>query len=51
MCRQHYGFRDKPFRVHHVSRGIPRLINIVCERTLLVGYVEEEQVLKAPHVD
>ncbi len=38
-------------RVHHASRGIPRLINIVCERTLLIGYVEEEQVLKAPHVD
>ena len=30
---------------------IPRLIDIVCERTLLIGYVEEEQVLKAPHVD
>ena len=38
-------------RVHHSSRDIPRLINIVCERTLLIGYVEEEQVLKAPHVD
>ena len=38
-------------RVHHASRGIPRLINIVCERTLLIGYVEEEQVLKAPQVD
>jgi general secretion pathway protein A len=38
-------------RVHHASRGIPRLINIVCERTLLIGYVEEEQVLKASHVD
>ena len=38
-------------RVHHASRGIPRLINIVCERTLLIGYVEEQQVIKAPHVD
>ncbi len=38
-------------RVHHSSRGIPRLVNIVCERTLLIGYVEEQQVLKAPHVD
>ena len=37
--------------MHHASRGIPRLINIVCERTLLIGYVEEEQVLKASHVD
>jgi len=38
-------------RVHHASRGIPRLVNIVCERTLLIGYVEEQQVIKAPHVD
>ena len=38
-------------RVHHASRGIPRLINIVCERTLLIGYVEEEQVINATHVD
>jgi general secretion pathway protein A len=38
-------------RIHHASRGIPRLVNIVCERTLLIGYVEETQVLKAPHVD
>ena len=38
-------------RIHHASRGIPRLINIVSERTLLIGYVEETQVIKAPHVD
>ncbi len=38
-------------RVHHSSRGIPRLINIVCERSLLIGYVEEERVLTATHVD
>ena len=38
-------------RIHRASRGIPRLINIVCERTLLIGYVEERQVLKAPDVD
>lgn len=42
---------DATERIHHASRGIPRLINIVCERTLLIGYVEEEQILKAPHVD
>ncbi len=38
-------------RVHQSSRGNPRLINTVCERTLLMGYVEEEQVLTANHVD
>ena len=38
-------------RVHQASRGIPRLVNIVCERSLLVGYVEETQTLKSSHVD
>ena len=38
-------------RVHSAARGIPRLVNIVCERTLLIGYVEEEQTLRASHVD
>jgi general secretion pathway protein A len=38
-------------RVHHASRGIPRLVNIVCERALLVGYVEETQGMKSSHVD
>ena len=38
-------------RIHHASRGIPRLINIVCERALLVGYVDEVQLLDAPQID
>ena len=29
--------------VHRYSRGIPRLINIVCHRTLLIGYTCEER--------
>jgi general secretion pathway protein A len=38
-------------RLHHATRGIPRLVNIVCERSLLVGYVEESQIIGASHVD
>jgi general secretion pathway protein A len=26
--------------IHHYSRGVPRLINAVCDKALLVGYVE-----------
>jgi general secretion pathway protein A len=29
--------------VHRYSRGIPRLINLVCEHALIVGYVEQVQ--------
>jgi general secretion pathway protein A len=29
--------------VHRYSRGIPRLINLVCEHALIVGYVEQIQ--------
>ena len=32
-------------RIYMASRGIPRLINIICERSLLVGYVDETHVL------
>jgi type II secretory pathway predicted ATPase ExeA len=42
---------DAVERIHATTRGVPRLINIVCERSLLVGYVEEVQVLKASDVD
>ena len=30
------------FRIHGFSRGIPRLINLVCDRALLAGYVLEK---------
>ncbi len=29
--------------VHRVSRGIPRVINLVCEHALILGYVEQIQ--------
>lgn len=28
-------------RVHRYSRGIPRIINLLCEHSLIVGYVEQ----------
>lgn len=27
-------------RLHHISRGIPRLINVICDRTLLGAYAQ-----------
>jgi len=36
--------------VHRYARGIPRLINAVCDTTLLAGYVEGLDELGAPQV-
>ncbi|MCU0241416.1 MAG: AAA family ATPase [Vicinamibacteria bacterium] len=36
--------------VQRASRGIPRLINLICDRTLLAGYVAGERVLSAAMV-
>ena len=30
--------------VHRYSRGLPRLINVACDATLLAGFVEERKV-------
>ncbi|MEM7051325.1 MAG: AAA family ATPase [Acidobacteriota bacterium] len=37
-------------RVHRYSRGIPRLINAVCDKTLLCGYVTGQDHLRWRHV-
>lgn len=37
-------------KIHRSSGGIPRLINVVCDKTLLCGYVEGEEHLTARHV-
>ena len=29
------------WRVHHYSGGIPRLVNAVCDKSLLAAYVEQ----------
>lgn len=38
-------------RIHARTHGIPRLINVVAERTLLAGYVHERTTLDAALVD
>ena len=37
-------------RVHRYSGGVPRLINAVCDKTLLCGYVDQVDHLRARHV-
>ncbi len=37
-------------RIYKYSKGIPRLINALCDKTLLCGYVEGADQLKAKHV-
>ncbi len=37
-------------QVHASSRGIPRLINLVCDRALLAGYVAGARTITAPMV-
>jgi general secretion pathway protein A len=36
--------------VHRLSGGVPRLINLVCDRALLAGYVAGTRVIDAPLV-
>lgn len=37
-------------RVHRYARGVPRLINAVCDKALLCGYVEGTDRLRVRHV-
>jgi len=37
-------------KIHAYSRGIPRLINVLCDRTLLAGFVDGSLTLKPEHV-
>lgn len=38
-------------RIHELSRGIPRLINLICDRALLFGYAEDRHLLDEAAVD
>ena len=38
---------DALLQIHQYSRGIPRLINLLCEHALLHGYVEDKQCISA----
>jgi general secretion pathway protein A len=35
-------------KIFRYSGGIPRLINIVCDRALLIGYIDENREISAP---
>ncbi len=37
-------------KIHRYSRGIPRLINAVCDKTLLCGFVEGTELFGSRHV-
>lgn len=36
--------------IHKISRGIPRLINLLCDRTLLVLYLEQKMRVLPAHI-
>ena len=36
--------------IHRASRGIPRIINLVCEHALILAYVEQTRQITAPMV-
>lgn len=38
-------------KIYAFSKGYPRLINVVCDRALLVAYSDEEREIAADHVD
>jgi type II secretory pathway predicted ATPase ExeA len=33
--------------IHRASRGIPRIINLICEHSLIIGYVDQLRVIPA----
>lgn len=44
-------FEDSAIRlIHAATRGVPRLINLTCDRSLLAGYAEQARTIKESHV-
>ncbi len=44
-------FSDEAIQViHRASRGIPRIINLICEHALILAYVEQVRLIPAPLV-
>jgi general secretion pathway protein A len=44
-------FSNRALRlIHKISRGIPRLINLLCDRTLLVLYLEQKMKVLPAHI-
>ena len=42
--------RDAIKEIHSFSKGYPRLINIICDRALLTGFVEESKSISLKHI-
>ncbi len=42
--------RDAIKEIHAFSKGYPRLINIICDRALLTGFVEESKSISMKHI-
>lgn len=36
--------------IHSASGGVPRLVNLITDRTLLAGYADQSPVIRRPHV-
>lgn len=36
--------------IHQATRGVPRLINILCDLSLVVGYSAQSKVIEEPHL-
>jgi putative secretion ATPase (PEP-CTERM system associated) len=43
--------RDATDTIHARSRGIPRVVNVICDATLVFGYAEERQQIDLPLVE
>jgi putative secretion ATPase (PEP-CTERM system associated) len=43
--------REVTDRVHERSRGVPRLINVICDAALVFAYAEERRAIDRPLVD
>ena len=43
--------RDVTDRVHRRARGVPRLVNVICDAALVFAYAEERRTIDAPLMD
>lgn len=41
---------DAVDEIYRVSRGVPRVVNLICDRALYHGYLERSPQIHAPHV-
>src|SRR6476646_6068988 len=42
--------REATTLIHARSRGVPRIINVICDATLVFGYAEERRIFDAPTI-